>query len=109
VVSPEIICSVYERFSVPKKRMKSSLYGRLLPSNAVMARVRMQRWTAQTVREIANLRLKILLREHAGDLPLGLARLVKGAPEVILEHCDTADELAAMREEIARKINQAYL
>src|SRR6516164_2958036 len=42
-------------------------------------------------------------------LPLGLARLVKGAPEVILEHCDTADELAAMREEIARKINQAYL
>jgi len=110
VVSPEIICSVYERFSVPKKRMKSSLYGRLLPSNAVMARVRMQRWrTAQTVREIANLRLKILLREHAGDLPLGLARLVKGAPEVILEHFDTADELAAMREEIARKINQAYL
>ena len=27
----------------------------------------------------------------------------------ILEHCNTADELAAMREEIARKINEAYL
>jgi hypothetical protein len=52
VVSPEIICSVYERLSVPKKRMKSSLYGRLLPSNDVVARVRMQRWTAETVREI---------------------------------------------------------
>jgi hypothetical protein len=52
VVSPEIICSVYERLSVPKKRMKSSLYGRLLPSNAVVAWARMQRWTAQTVREI---------------------------------------------------------
>jgi hypothetical protein len=52
VVSPEIICSVYERLSVPKKRMKSSLYGRLLPSNDVVARVRMQRSTAETVREI---------------------------------------------------------
>jgi magnesium-transporting ATPase (P-type) len=109
VVSPEIICSVYERFSVPKKRMKSSLYGRLLPSNAVMARVRMQRWTAQTVREIANLKLKILLRAHAGDVAARSREARKGAPEVILEHCDTADELAAMREEIARKINQAYL
>ena len=42
-------------------------------------------------------------------LPLGLARLVKGAPEVILEHCDTADKLAAMREEIARKIKSGIL
>jgi hypothetical protein len=50
--SPEIICSVYERLSVAKKRMKSSLYRRFLPSNAVVAWVRMQRWTAQTVREI---------------------------------------------------------
>jgi len=32
--------------------MKSSLYGRLLLSNAVVAWARMQRWTAQTVREI---------------------------------------------------------
>ena len=57
-------------------------------------------------------KLRELLRRYVNQriLSLRLARPPAMRTNCkILEHCNTADELAAMREEIARKINQAYL